>query len=117
MKMYILINKDIEITKGKLAGQVSHSVMRYFYLKYKEDDLDEIKDYMEGKEKKIMLAVSEKELLKLEKDNIENNLGYSVVRDAGYTELEPNTLTCICLGIFKEEDTPKKVKRMRLYKG
>lgn len=31
--MYILINEDIKIGKGKLAGQVGHTVMSYLYYK------------------------------------------------------------------------------------
>lgn len=31
MKMYILVNEDIKISKGKLAGQVGHAVCSYMY--------------------------------------------------------------------------------------
>lgn len=56
--------------------------------------------------------MSRKKLLELEKEN-----KYIVIRDAGLTQLEPNTLTCVCLGIFDKEsdEVPKWVQELKLY--
>lgn len=35
-KMYILVNEDIKISKGKLAGQVGHAVSSYMFNIMKE---------------------------------------------------------------------------------
>ena len=52
LKMYILINDDIKISKGKLAGQVGHAVASYFYNSHNDlafhIDIDE---YMGGLQK------------------------------------------------------------------
>lgn len=121
--MYILVNTDIEISKGKLAGQVGHASITYLYNKLTNSGMSEeqltdfkskMKDYMLA-QKKIILKAKESQLLQLEKENEEHNLGYAVIRDAGATELEPNTITCICVGISGIDDIPKKTNRMRLY--
>lgn len=109
LAMYILVNKNIEISSGKLAGQVGHAVARYIYRNVYSP---KIAEYMENsREKKIVLSCSEKDLLKYESE------GHTSVRDSGLTELEPDTLTCVCLGVLdKDAITDKKLKRMRLYK-
>ena len=35
LRMYILVNEDVEINKGKLAGQVGHTVAVMFYNQFK----------------------------------------------------------------------------------
>lgn len=45
LRMYILVNKDIELSKGKACGQASHAVASYFYNRY---DKKLITNYMEN---------------------------------------------------------------------
>ena len=94
LKMYILINDDIKISKGKLAGQVGHAVASYFYNSHNDLTFHiDIDEYMEGLQKKIILKCPQSKLEELEKE------GFISIRDVGLTQLEPNTLTCINLGI------------------
>ena len=98
--MYILVNKDIKISKGKLAGQVGHAVNVYIYnmMNGTQQQKNIIEEYMEGDIKKIILYDTEHHLLQLEKK------GHITIRDKGYTQLDPNTLTCVNLGIVAKED-------------
>jgi len=104
IKMYILVNEDIKISKGKLAVQVGHAVATYFYKIFLGLGLgmgsttQSIKDYMNGYQKKIILYCPQSKLEKLEE------LGYITIRDAGFTELEPDTLTCVCLGLRDDDN-------------
>ena len=115
LAMYILVNKNMEISKGKLAGQVGHAVSSFFYHCKDKKLLD---NYMKGQQKKIILECPEQKLLEYEKE------GFITIRDNGLTELIPNTLTCVNLGIFDRanideygnSEVPKYVKRLRLYK-
>lgn len=115
LAMYILVNKDIEITPEKLAGQVGHAVAVFFH-ECKNEELEN--NYMSKHQKKILLECPEKKLLELEKE------GYITIRDAGFTELVPNTLTCVNIGIFDRDDLdenghrlmPKFIKRLQLYR-
>lgn len=118
--MYILVNEDIKIGKGKLAGQVGHAVCSYIYRNFIKDYdnnpinvTDEmqqlLEEYMEC-QKKIILRCPQSKLEELELLN-----KYITIRDKGLTQLEPNTLTCINLGIFEKDKSPEWVKNLKLY--
>ena len=110
LRMYILVNEDIVIHKGKLAGQVGHAVAVYFYQKGNTSLVDE---YMNNFQKKIILYAKEELLQELEAD------GFISIRDKGWTDLEPDTLTCVNLGILDFNNIPTAlgmIKRMRLVK-
>lgn len=118
-RMYILVNEDIKISKGKLAGQVGHAVASYIYnfmnLEVGIVDLeyfmrDQIKEYMNGEQKKIILKCPQEKL-----EDLERHGGYRAIRDKGYTQLEPNTLTCINYGIFTPDTIPEWIKELKLY--
>ena len=116
--MYILVNKDIEISKWKLPSQVGHAILRYTTsTKGKEDIL--LKEYLnldDNDRKIVTLACPESRMKKLEEE------GYPAQRDLGLTELVPDTLTAICYGIVDKSESlddvkfPKWLKRLRLYK-
>lgn len=115
-KMYILVNSDINLTKeefaSKLAGQVGHVVEIYTDERVINgtDISKENYEIYKKERKKIILKCKKSKLEELEKE------GYVSIRDLGYTLLEPNTLTCVNLGIFmSDEEVPKWVKRLRLY--
>lgn len=120
--MYILVNEDIKIGKGKLAGQVGHVVCTYMYRTYIKDysgqliDIPEnnqtfLDDYM-GTQKKIILKCPQSKLEDLEKDG-----RFIVIRDKGLTQLEPNTLTCVCVGIYDRDldEVPDWISELKLY--
>lgn len=95
-KFYILVNKDVNIGKGKFCGQISHAVGSFCYRgKYKDEDMSL---FLKNNEIEY-IYLSEKEL-----EKIESTRKYIVIRDMGLTQLEPNTLTCISLGIMTETE-------------
>lgn len=115
-KMYILVNEDIKLSKGKLAGQVGHAVASYMFNIMKEvkngnvnQEFEEVSEYMK-EQKKIILKCSEDRLL-----NLENNGKYIAIRDKGLTHLKPGTLTCVNLGVYNEENVPYWVRNLKLY--
>lgn len=106
LRMYILVNQDIKINKGKLAGQVGHAVATMFYNQWETVGkiLPIMEEYMNNYQKKIILSCPQNKLEELEKE------GYIAIRDKGWTDLESNTLTCVNLGIIDFNNIPKKVK-------
>ena len=111
-RMYILVNEDVEIKKGKLAGQVGHAVASYFWklMKNPEEKENELlNEYMEI-QKKIILYAPQSKLEELERE------GHITIRDKGFTQLEPNTLTCVNIGIYDVNEVPKWVKKLKLVK-
>lgn len=120
--MYILVNEDIKIGKGKLAGQVGHAVCTYLYRTFIKDYSGNLvwvteemqgflDDYMES-QKKIILKCPQSKLEQLEAEG-----NYIVIRDKGLTQLEPNTLTCVCVGIFDrdKDQVPDWIRGLKLY--
>jgi len=112
--MYILVNEDIKISKGKLAGQVGHAVMSYIYHKaikpLQNDKQIETLDAYMVEQKKIILKCPQWRLEDLEREG-----AYSAIRDKGYTQLEPNTLTCVNYGIMTPSALPEWIKELKLY--
>lgn len=120
--MYILVNEDIKIGKGKLGGQTAHAACTYIYRNYlrsysgervyiTDEMMNFLDDYMQV-QKKIILSCPQKKLEELEKEG-----SYIVIRDKGLTQLEPNTLTCVCVGIYDKDldEVPDWIKELKLY--
>lgn len=112
-RMYILVNKNIEMSSAKLGTQTAHVTTNYL-MKYADTESERFQDwYADGlKQTKIILNASQGMLTNLEDD-------YASVRDNGKTELESGTLTCVCLGILTKKEFEvmgNKYKRLQLRK-
>lgn len=114
LAMYILVNGDIKLGKGLIAGQVGHAVGIFHYRgKYSKDLMD---IYMK-KPRKIILKCSQSKLEELEKK------GYIAIRENDASQIPKNTLTCVNLGIYNKDSldssgdlcVPKFVEKLRLY--
>ena len=85
-RIKILARKNLKMSSGKLAAQAVHAALALTSLE-KLDPLQSV----------VVLEVSDRKFN--EKINGEGKL--AVVRDAGYTEVEPGTITCLA---FLEDD-------------
>lgn len=110
MKQAIIIRDDVDISRGKAVAQGSHvSVLATL-----DADSDLVDEWLENGGKKITLKVgSEKELLDLI-DSVEE-IPNAKVRDLGYTELDPNTLTACAVGPATEEKVDQYTGDLDLY--
>lgn len=113
--MYIAINQDLNMSQGKIGAHTAHASFDYLLeMRDKLDDeygtfCDFIHDFKYYGDIIIVLKAHEKDLLKWEKE------GYVSVRDRGLTEIEPDSITAINLGIYdKDEGIPKWIQRLRL---
>lgn len=110
--MYFIVNKDLNMSAGKTAAQVAHTLTEYFHhmLENYGKNRYEINKYFNWHntdQKKIVLKAKQSVLEKLE-----NN--YWSIRDNGLTEIEKDSLTCICLGVMTREEASPIVKRLQL---
>lgn len=85
-RIKILYRKNLKMSPGKLAAQAVHAALALTSLE-KLDPLQSV----------VVLEVTDRKFN--EKINGEGKL--AVVRDAGYTEVAPGTLTCLA---FLEDD-------------
>lgn len=113
--MYIVINQDLNMSPGKIGAHTAHAVFDYLYALNKAQDViptaftDVIDSFKNNGDTIIVLKAHEKDLLKYESQ------GYITVRDRGLTEVEPNSITAVCLGVYdKDEGIPKWIQRLRL---
>jgi PTH2 family peptidyl-tRNA hydrolase len=111
MKLAIVVRKDLDMSCGKIAGQVGHaSIIAYRYGYEPAIDMW----YEEG-QKKIILKVSDlNSLIQLEKTALLNKLQVHEVIDFGLTQVDPNTLTCIAIGPDEDEKIDAVIKELKL---
>lgn len=97
MKQAIVVRTDLDMGKGKIAAQVGHAcVMGALAVKASRPDW--FREWM-GAQAKIVLKVDSLEELELIKDHARAKmLPCSEVSDAGHTQLEPGTITCVSIG-------------------
>lgn len=99
-KQVILVRADLKMSKGKMAAQVSHASVDAL-LKSHKDDIAEWR--AEGMKKVVLKVKDEKELLYYKKKADDSGLVCALIVDAGRTELEPGTTTCLGIGPDKTE--------------
>jgi PTH2 family peptidyl-tRNA hydrolase len=132
IKQVIVVRKDLNMSKGKIASQVSHACMKVFfdsldpvyetyatgvwYMKNKHLDGWKIpakpyfKEYIEGSFKKIVTSVNSlDELLNLHKLAQENNIHSSIIQDSTLGEY-----TALAIGPWEETKIDELTKELKL---
>lgn len=115
IKQYLLVNKEVELSPGKLAVQTAHTAARFERAVAKGIhpplfSTDSYEAWVSGEEKKIAVRASQKQMEKLEAE------GWICVRDNGHTEVEAGTLTVVISPPLSPEELPGWLKRLQLYK-
>jgi PTH2 family peptidyl-tRNA hydrolase len=112
VKQAIIVRKDLNMRKGKLAAQVAHASMNIFLNKAVTTSSNLIvgiskdtKEWLETSYTKIVLGCNSLEdLYKIRDECIEDNIPYAIVQDLGKTEFHNiPTETCIAIGPAQEE--------------
>ena len=120
--MYIIVNTDLKMEKGKIAGQCSHSVSRVTRLIETTKMNDAYIKWISNFEPKIILKSNEKEMLEMiEKYKLNNSeeinetyLWCIYTRDIGRTQIELGKLTTIAYCPIFRKDVPDFLKKMKL---
>lgn len=98
LKQVIIVRKDLDLSKGKLCTQVAHAAVSAF-LATKKQYPKWAKEWLKEGQKKIVLKVSSiDELLSIFNKLTEAKIPTVLIRDAGLTQLPPDTITCIGAG-------------------
>ena len=100
-KMVILMRNDLKMGKGKLAAQAGHAAV-YCAMAVKKKDPKLYDNWtMTGQAKVVLKVNSEQDLFDFEAMAKAKGIFCAIVCDAGRTQLDPGTYTC--LGIGPEE--------------
>jgi PTH2 family peptidyl-tRNA hydrolase len=110
-KQAIVVRKDLDIGKGKLAAQVAHASLGAVRIA-KKDIANAWEE--EGAKKVVLKAENLRMLNTLHKGAREMKLPCYFVRDAGLTQLDPGTVTCLGIGPAEEKDIDKVTKGLKL---
>jgi PTH2 family peptidyl-tRNA hydrolase len=110
---YFIVNKDLNMSTGKIAAQVAH-VATIVAMEQDDSKMDnsfvKFINWYKDNQKKVVLQAHQKDLEKL----VEK--GFYYIRDNGLTEIQPDSLTCVSLGILTRAEAKPYVKRLQLLK-
>jgi PTH2 family peptidyl-tRNA hydrolase len=110
-KQVIVVRKDLEMGKGKIATHVAHGSLG----SAENVDRKILEKWRDEGAKKIVLKVDNlKELNSLYKKVKAAKLPYCLVRDAGLTQLKTGTTTALGIGPVKEEEVDKITGKLKL---
>jgi peptidyl-tRNA hydrolase, PTH2 family len=121
VKMYIVVNKNLNMSSGKIGSQCSHSSCMVVDTIYEDKNInvETIKNYKlwkNGSYTKIVLQANEQDMKNLisEYSNKTSKIWCEYVIDEGRTEIEQGSLTTIAFCPMTKNDIPAKIKRLRL---
>ena len=111
-KMYLLVNKSLNLSAGKVASQVGHAVEK-LTLKYKQTAY--FKAFRQQGNPKIVLSVPTEEKFIEILDSTKKFFKVYII-DEGLTECQRNSVTVVGFGLLFENEIPSVLKTLSLYR-
>jgi PTH2 family peptidyl-tRNA hydrolase len=113
-KQVIVVRQDLKMGKGKLAVQVAHAAVSSAEQsrKHKPSWYD---SWIRENQAKICVKVEGEKELRLLKGKIdEAGIPNALIQDAGLTQLEPGTTTCLGIGPLPSELADRYTGELKL---
>lgn len=98
LKQAIIIDEDLNLSKGKMAAQTAHASLGA----YRKASTDSKNKWERLGEKKVILALGDNNIADLHRQAERNKIPAHIVKDAGKTEIKPGTVTALGLGPAEE---------------
>ncbi len=97
-KQVIVVRRDLDMGRGKVAVQVAHAA-----ISAAEEARKRFTEWWdawlrEGQCKVAVRVDSKEEILELERKSRELRLPFALITDRGLTQIEPGTVTCLAIG-------------------
>lgn len=113
-KMLLVVRNDLKMGKGKIAAQCGHgSVGAYERALKHTPTLVRLWNNL-GCAKIAVKVESEKELMAISQQARALNLNTYLVRDAGHTQVDPNTKTVLAIGPDEAQKIDRVTSHLRL---
>lgn len=113
-KQTIVVRADLGMSKGKLVAQACHACLESVLKVMKTDKIRKehiFESWLKEGAKKIVLKVeSEQALLRLRDLCVKSGIRHALIKDAGLTEIPPNTITALGIGPDDEKKIDKITK-------
>ncbi len=106
MKQVIVINASLKMSKGKICAQVAHASL-FAALKAKKLHPIKFSRWLNSGAKKVVVKAKEEELLKIKALADKMKIPNELIKDAGYTEVPPGSITALGLGPEDDEKIDK----------
>lgn len=124
-KQVIIVRKDLNMRKGKIAAQSAHAsmsaILNYASPIYEGEikinvEKTVVREWITGLHTKVCVSVdSEEELLEIYNKAKDSGLNASIIKDAGLTEFNGvATLTCVAIGPDYPENIDPITKHLKL---
>ncbi len=111
LKQAIIVRVDLGMSTGKLAAQAAHASLEAALKVQKHDGIFKSSFFdtwrKEGGKKVVLKVESESALKKLEAECIRAGLKFSLIKDAGLTEVPAGTVTALGIGPDDEKRIDK----------
>ncbi len=117
-KQVIVVRKDIKMSCGKISAQVAHgSVTLVLEILESNNELWRkwLEEWVKEGQKKVVLKVDTlDELLEVHRRALELGLPCALIRDAGLTEVPPDTITVVAIGPAPSEIVDRVTGHLKL---
>jgi len=113
-KQVIVVRSDLKMGKGKLAVQVAHAAVSSAENTRKNRQVWFNAWYGENQAKICVKVDNEKELRVLKGRLDEMGIPNALIQDAGLTQLEPGTTTCLGIGPLPSETADRYTGDLKL---
>mgnify|MGYP001770688159 FL=1 len=102
LKMVVVVRSDLDMGKGKIAAQVAHAAVSLVLEVQGSRNAtwkEWLEDWLNQGQPKVVVKVNGLEELMKRKEMAERlGLPVAVIVDAGKTQVEPGTVTCLGIG-------------------
>ena len=107
----IVVRSDLKLGKGKIAAQVAHASLSSFRLSSQEtrDSWEK-----EGQKKVVVKVQTLTELMEIFRKAKAAKLPCALIKDAGLTQTEPGTITCLGIGPAREREIEPLTGKLKL---
>ena len=113
-KQVIVVRSDLKMGKGKLAVQVAHASVSSVE-KARKNHPAWYQAWIRDNQAKICVKVDTEKELRLIKDRVEEaGIPYALIQDAGLTQLDPGTTTCLGIGPAPSEVVDRYTGELKL---
>ena len=109
--IYIIVRKDLKMSKGKISAQCGHAVQDLVLNSPKNI----LKEYINNGNPKVILGASNlEELLSYQDECQDEKIPHVLIVDEGRTQIPENTPTVLGIGPVKKMDVNWIVKHLKL---
>ena len=114
IKQVLVVRSDLKMGKGKIAAQASHASVLATIEAQKNNKTWFDRWFKQGMKKVVLKINTEEELNGVFQKASKSKLPRSIINDAGYTQLEPGTVTAVGIGPAPDELVDPITKNLKL---